>query len=135
MSDKERWSRPDHSVGGGERSGGADGEDGEETTDPKEKKGKKMSLFRLRKGKKKLPHEKRKQTGVNVNPGCWGTIGGGGWRCSCFNQPLTADTSGESPTSDPNSSEFAFDMLRALIEKNDFYSKECNPHLDANGFK
>ncbi|KAL2511766.1 Uncharacterized protein Adt_17366 [Abeliophyllum distichum] len=39
---------------------------------------------------------------------------------------------GESPTSDPNSSEFTVDMLRALIEKNDFYSKECNPHLDTD---
>ncbi|KAA0056095.1 putative lysozyme-like protein [Cucumis melo var. makuwa] len=34
-----------------------------------------------------------------------------------------------SPT-DPNHRKFTNEMLKVLIEKNDFYSKESNPHLD-----
>ncbi|KAI3448411.1 hypothetical protein Pfo_005076, partial [Paulownia fortunei] len=119
MSDKER-SRTDEGGGGG-GSGGAADEDGEgptETGDPKEKtckgcgkKGKRMSFFRLRKGKKLL-QQKRKQKGIYVNSGCWGRrAGSGGWGCSCVKQPRTLDSSGESPTSDPNSSEFTFDIV------------------------
>lgn len=120
----------------------ADDEDGEgpaEAKDPEEekckgcaKKGKRMSFFRLRKSKK--VKQKQKQRGFYVNSGCWGgRVGGGGWCCFCVKQPTTlVDSPGESPSSDPNSSEFTFDMLRALIENNDFYSKECNPHLDAD---
>ncbi|KAG8363975.1 hypothetical protein BUALT_Bualt19G0079400 [Buddleja alternifolia] len=110
MSDKER---PIVDHGGG---GGDDEDDGDRPTkkgDPNEKKckgckkkGKRVSIFRLRK-------EKRKQRGIL--------------------RRTVEDSSGESPTtSDPNNSEFSFDMLRGLIEKNDFYSKECNPHLDVD---
>ncbi|KAI3715518.1 hypothetical protein L6452_22502 [Arctium lappa] len=42
----------------------------------------------------------------------------------------TLDSSSESPTSDPNCSEFGFDSLRGLIEKSDFLLNECNTHLD-----
>ncbi|KAL1532894.1 hypothetical protein AAHA92_32852 [Salvia divinorum] len=70
------------------------------------RKGKRPPFFRLRKSKKLLH-----QSGI-------------------CRQPKTLDSSGESPTSDPNSPDFTFDDLRALIEKNDFYSKDCNPHLD-----
>ncbi|KAL8541916.1 hypothetical protein ACS0TY_002967 [Phlomoides rotata] len=128
MSDRDRCRADD--------SGGADGEDGEGPAEEKgpekekckgcERKGKKTSFFRLRKSKK-VRHQKQK--GVYVNSGCWG---GGGLCCFCVKQPTTLDSPGESPSSDPNSSEFTFDMLRALIEKNEFYSKECNPHLDAD---
>ncbi|KAL3635176.1 hypothetical protein CASFOL_019723 [Castilleja foliolosa] len=106
-------------------SGDAGDEEGEGPTNSKEKKcpgcgqkARRFSCIRLR---------KRKQRGINVNPGCWGRKV---VACACLKQPLTLDSSGESPTSDPNSPEFTFDMLRALIEKNDFYSKECSPHLD-----
>lgn len=127
MSDRDR-SR-------GDDSGGADDGDGEGTAEAKdsgeekckgcERKGKKKSVFRLRKRKKV---RQQKQTGVYVNSG---RVGGGGWCCFCLKPPRTLESPGESPSSDPNSSEFTFDMLRALIEQNDFYSKECNPHLDA----
>lgn len=48
----------------------------------------------------------------------------------CLKKPMTLDSSGESPTSDPNSPDFTYGMLRSLIEKNDFFDKDCNPHLD-----
>lgn len=48
----------------------------------------------------------------------------------CFRQPQTLESSVESPVSDPNDPNYTSDMLKVLIEKNDFYSKECNPHLD-----
>ncbi|KAJ6344875.1 hypothetical protein OIU77_007134 [Salix suchowensis] len=51
----------------------------------------------------------------------------------CFKQPPTLESSStsttlQSQTSDPNHPDFTFDMLKSLIETNDFYSKECNPH-------
>lgn len=136
MSDKDR---PEADDGGG--SGRADEEDTEGPAESDReglckgcgRKGRRLSFFRLRKSKKLL-HQKRKKKGIFVNSSRgWGRRangGGGGW-CLCLRQPKTLDSSGESPTSDPNSSEFSVDMLRALLEKNDFYSKECNPHLDA----
>lgn len=53
--------------------------------------------------------------------------------CFCFKQPPTLEPSSTSTTlqsqpSDPNHPDFTFDMLKSLIETNDFYSKECNPH-------
>ncbi|KAF9669785.1 hypothetical protein SADUNF_Sadunf13G0000500 [Salix dunnii] len=53
--------------------------------------------------------------------------------CFCFKQPPTFESSStsttlQSQTSDPNHPDFTFDMLKSLIETNDFYSKECNPH-------
>ncbi|KAK4424478.1 hypothetical protein Salat_1641200 [Sesamum alatum] len=129
MSEKERRRAGKGSGGGGGGgSGGADEENGEgpsETGDKEEKKGKgsgkngkRASLFRLRKNKKVL-HRRRKQKGIPVNSCCFG-----------LRKPRTLSSSGESPTSDPNSPTFTSDMLRTLIEKNDFYSKEYNPNLD-----
>ncbi|KAI8552989.1 hypothetical protein RHMOL_Rhmol06G0310300 [Rhododendron molle] len=47
----------------------------------------------------------------------------------CFKQTPTLDSPADaSPTSDPNSPAFSHELLRDLIEKNDFYSKECNHH-------
>ncbi|KAJ4721792.1 hypothetical protein OWV82_009440 [Melia azedarach] len=48
----------------------------------------------------------------------------------CLRQPDTLESAGKSPCSDPNDPSFSCEMLKLLIEKNDFYSKECNPHLD-----
>ncbi|XP_041002260.1 uncharacterized protein LOC121247862 [Juglans microcarpa x Juglans regia] len=48
----------------------------------------------------------------------------------CSTQPQTLESPTGSCASDPNSPNFTYDMLKAFIEKNDFYSKECNPHLD-----
>ena len=46
----------------------------------------------------------------------------------CFTQPRTLESPADSKTSDPNDATFSYDMLKALIERNHFYSKECNPH-------
>ncbi|TXG48962.1 hypothetical protein EZV62_024837 [Acer yangbiense] len=52
--------------------------------------------------------------------------------CFCFKQPYTLDSPVESQSSDPNDPKSSYDMLKSLIEQNDFYSKESNPHLDFN---
>lgn len=51
----------------------------------------------------------------------------------CFKQPPTLESSStsatlQSQTSDPNNPNFTFDRLKSLIENNDFFSKQCNPH-------
>ncbi|KAK4744683.1 hypothetical protein SAY87_010995 [Trapa incisa] len=54
-------------------------------------------------------------------------------RCTlCISRPRTSESPPESPTSDPNDSAFTPEMLRALMENNDFYSKECNTHFYAD---
>jgi hypothetical protein len=41
------------------------------------------------------------------------------------------ETPNGSPSSDPNDPKFTHSMLKTLIEKNDFFSKECNPHIES----
>lgn len=48
----------------------------------------------------------------------------------CFSRPKTPESPADSQVSDPEDPTFAHVMLRDLLEKNDFYSGECNPHLD-----
>ncbi|KAG4916758.1 hypothetical protein AAZX31_19G210600 [Glycine max] len=49
----------------------------------------------------------------------------------CFSRPKVLESPNEeSPSSDPNDPNFTHGMLRTLMDKNDFYSKECNPHSD-----
>ncbi|KAM3377874.1 hypothetical protein P3S68_010287 [Capsicum galapagoense] len=98
-------------------------------------KAKKVSCFRFRKVKRTLLRRKRK--GVSNNSErireVGGGDGGGGGCYLCLKRPLTSDSGGgESQTSDPNSPNFTYDMLRLFVEKNDFYSNECNPHLDVD---
>ncbi|KAM1038516.1 hypothetical protein FF1_033196 [Malus domestica] len=60
-----------------------------------------------------------------------GGNGGGNKSCYfCFTQPPTLDSPMGSQTSDPEHPNFTFGMLRAFVESNEFYSKDCNPHLD-----
>ncbi|XP_057963176.1 uncharacterized protein LOC131154427 [Malania oleifera] len=59
-------------------------------------------------------------------------FGGGGGCYLCLTRPQTMESPAESPGSDPNSPEFTYELLKALIENNDFYSKDCNPHLIVN---
>lgn len=98
-----------------------------------EKREKRVSFFRFNSAKKKLlllqKRKKRKKGGNSVNSRRSGKWVGSGC-CLCLKQPMTLDSSAESPASDPNSEEFTYDMLRVFIEKNVFYAKECNPHLD-----
>ncbi|CAH9072032.1 unnamed protein product [Cuscuta epithymum] len=94
------------------------------------KGGKKFPLFWFRKVKRSAKRSKHRSS-TSCVPGCFGLAalgGSGGDCCLCFKPPQTADSSSESQTSDPNSPNFSRAMLRGLIEKNDFYSKECNPH-------
>ncbi|XP_015874801.2 uncharacterized protein LOC107411683 [Ziziphus jujuba] len=63
--------------------------------------------------------------------GIGGDGGSGGKGCYfCFKRPLTLESPIGSRTSDPNDPDFTYDMLKVLIEQSDFYSRECNPHLD-----
>ncbi|MCE5166548.1 hypothetical protein HAX54_021635 [Datura stramonium] len=108
-------------------------EEGDHNKDFGKNKGKSVSCFRFRKVKRKLLRRKRK--GVSGNSErrreLSGGGGGGGGGCYlCLKRPPTADSGGESQTSDPNSPNFTYEMLRVFIEKNDFYSNECNSHLD-----
>lgn len=50
--------------------------------------------------------------------------------CFCFRQPLTLESSIGSSVRNPKDPNWTHDKLKVFIEKNDFYSKECNPHLD-----
>ncbi|GLU17234.1 hypothetical protein SLE2022_336190 [Rubroshorea leprosula] len=53
---------------------------------------------------------------------------GSGCGCFCFSgQPCTLESTNTNDPNDPNL--FSYDMLKTLIENNDFYSKECNTHL------
>lgn len=91
-----------------------------------EKKGR-VPLFRLRKLRKKnkLPSSESRC--------CWyfGRKENGGGGCfMCFGKSPSDD----SPVrSDPNSPNFTFELTRSMIEKNDFYCKECNTHFDSVG--
>ncbi|MBA0844335.1 hypothetical protein Goarm_001435, partial [Gossypium armourianum] len=54
--------------------------------------------------------------------------GGGFYGGFCCTRPRTLESADDSSTSDPNDPNFTYEMLKTLIEKNQFYSKECNPH-------
>ncbi|XP_030477352.2 uncharacterized protein LOC115694364 [Syzygium oleosum] len=58
-------------------------------------------------------------------------VGGGGClgRAFCVGRPRALEAPVASRSSDPNDPAFSQEMMRASLEKNDFYSKECNPHL------
>ncbi|GFZ09501.1 hypothetical protein Acr_21g0001000 [Actinidia rufa] len=84
--------------------------------------------IRLKKDEK-LIHRRREKADndSSSNLGKRVFCGGGGYSC-CFKQTSTLNSPVEPQTSDPNSPEFTHELLRGLIEENDFYSKECNPH-------
>ncbi|WOH04441.1 hypothetical protein DCAR_0623850 [Daucus carota subsp. sativus] len=93
-----------------------------------EKEENRVPLFRFRKlrRKNKLPSSESR----------WCCFGGkeenvGGWGCfMCFRR----SPGGDSPArSDPNSPNFTFELMRSMIEKNDFYSKDCNTHFESEG--
>ncbi|KAM5560832.1 hypothetical protein ABKV19_021802 [Rosa sericea] len=99
-------------------------------------KAKQVVLSPFTKAKKQLP--RRNRTAAAASSSCspfssgkrFGVRGGNQGCYLCFMQPLTVDSSVEPPSSDPNSPNFTYGKLRSLIEKNDFYSRECNYHLD-----
>ncbi|KAG9135504.1 hypothetical protein Leryth_007260 [Lithospermum erythrorhizon] len=121
-------------AGGGNDEEGGDGLTNKDDSDEHIKKAngrkvKRVSFFCFRKF-----NNRKKQLGCFGYPKCCGgggRRGGGGGGCYlCMKKPVTLESSGESsPTSDPNSSEFSYDMLRSLIENNHFYDKDCDTHL------
>ncbi|TYJ02582.1 hypothetical protein E1A91_A13G239100v1, partial [Gossypium mustelinum] len=54
--------------------------------------------------------------------------GGGFYGGFCCTRPRNLESADDSNSSDPNDPNFTYEMLKTLIEKNQFYSKECNPH-------
>lgn len=103
-------------------------------------KAKQVVLQQFSKAKKQL-HNRRHRRALRSSSGSAPAIasrasgktirGGTGTGCYfCFMRPQVVESPNGSPTSDPNDSSFTYAMLKTLIEKNDFYSKECNPHID-----
>nr|GMD88500.1 uncharacterized protein LOC109174566 [Ipomoea batatas] len=105
--------------GGGRKEGEGEGDDNR-------KKGKKVSILGFRKVKRSVLRRKQKGNSNSVGP----SRAAYGQCFLCLKPPRDMDSQTQSQASDPNSPDFGYDMLRVLIEKNDFYSKECNPHLD-----
>jgi len=55
-----------------------------------------------------------------------------GFGCKfCFSRPIVLENPNGSSSSDPNDPKFTHSMLKSLLEKNDFCSKECNPHIES----
>ncbi|KAL6132871.1 hypothetical protein ACLB2K_065110 [Fragaria x ananassa] len=96
-------------------------------------KAKQVVLSPFTKAKKQLPRRHR-AAASSCSPFAsgkrFGASGGNTGCYLCFMPSLTVDSSAESPSSYPNSPNFSYGKLRSLIEKNDFYSKDCNYHLD-----
>lgn len=124
-------------AGGGGGGGSVDGDDGDED-DAKERRGyvygkaKHLVSFPFRKAKKQLVYSRRRKSRSISSPRSSGKREGflGCYLCFKQKQPHTIESpSANSQTSDPNNPAFTYDHLKLLIEKNDFYSKESNPHL------
>lgn len=98
---------------------------------------KQVVLSPFTKVKKQLPR-RNNNTRAAASSSCslfssgkrFGATGGNKGCYFCFTQPLTVESSAESQTSDPNSPNFTYGKLRSFIEMNDFYSKECNHHVN-----
>lgn len=81
---------------------------------------KRVVLFPFTKSKK----QKKSQTRVSSSIRRIGVCG-----CFCLGQPPHTLDSPKSNSSDTNDPSFTYDRLKTLIEKNDFFSKECDTHL------
>lgn len=119
-----------------------DGDGGVHVEQRSFRKAKKVVLFPFAKAKKLFIHNRRNKqqqqenkrvsfaSSVAAGAANGGATSGTNGCYFCFKQPHTLESPAESFTSDPNDSSFTYDMLKSFIEKNDFYSKECNPHFD-----
>ncbi|GMJ15618.1 hypothetical protein HRI_005231000 [Hibiscus trionum] len=87
---------------------------------------KRVLLFPFSKFRRK---KRRKARTGRHSSSSWGkrVVSGGGFCCL---RPRTLESADESKPSDPNDPTFTYELLRTLIEKNHFYSEECNPHSD-----
>lgn len=89
----------------------------------------------LRRKNKRTSSSSSGSTGARISGKRFGCLNNGGKGCCfCLRQPQTLESNSGSRTSDPNDPNFTYDMLKAFIENNDFYSKECNPHFDFDLF-
>ncbi|KAM3704407.1 hypothetical protein ACJW31_03G001000 [Castanea mollissima] len=85
----------------------------------------------LRRKNKRTSSSSSGSTGARISGKRFGCLKNGGKGCCfCLRQPQTLESNSGSRTSDPNDPNFTYDMLKAFIENNDFYSKDCNPHFD-----
>lgn len=84
----------------------------------KVRKAKQMVSYPFRKAKKL--YRKKISSSETPGKGCY----------LCFMRPITADSDAISQPEDPNTRELTYEFLKSLIEKNDFYSRECNPHIN-----
>ncbi|KAK7838343.1 hypothetical protein CFP56_019906 [Quercus suber] len=85
----------------------------------------------LRRKNKRTSSSSSGSTGARISGKRFVCLNNGGKGCCfCLRQPQTLESNSGSRTSDPNDPNFTYDMLKAFIENNDFYSKECNPHFD-----
>lgn len=129
--------------GGGGSSGGDDGDDDDEKKRRRYgwgrnlDKAKQVVLFPFRKVKKQLVYSGRRRSrsrSSSSSATCLGRAEGFLGCSLCFKPPQTVESPAYSQTSDPNNPAFTYEHLKALIEKNDFYSKECNPHTSVPSF-
>lgn len=137
----------------GYQAGGSDGDDDDDDNAIGKKQhrrmgcgyGKRVVLHQFTKAKNQIRRIRSKRALLSSSSSCstrnvssrGKTVlhGGGGTRIGsgcrfCFSRPKVLETPIGSPTSDPNDPTFTQSMLKTLIEKSDFYSKECNPHID-----
>ncbi|OMO86189.1 hypothetical protein CCACVL1_09741 [Corchorus capsularis] len=93
-----------------------------------EGKVKQVLLFPFAKSRKKKQIKTRAK--LSSLPSSGKRVGGGGGVCSGFLclQPCALESPPNSRTSESNDPNFTYEMLKALIEGNHFYTKECNPH-------
>ncbi|KFK26422.1 hypothetical protein AALP_AA8G246400 [Arabis alpina] len=98
-----------------------DFENGNQSVMPWITKPRKRFLDKIRK-KPKSP----KQTTSSSRSG--GSRKGGCFPVVRHPRSRTGEDSCDSPTSDPNDEGFTHEMLRVMLETNDFCSNDCNPH-------
>ncbi|CAK8544495.1 unnamed protein product [Lathyrus sativus] len=145
----------------GYQRGGSDGDDDEDEEEDRKKKknrarvdfsfGKRLVLRQFTKAKNQIRRVRSRKallsSSRNVNVSSRGKVvivhgddidssngaaTRNGFGCKfCFSRPSVLENPDGSPTSDPNDPKFTHAMLKTLIEKNDFYSKECNPHIES----
>lgn len=70
--------------------------------------------------KAKKLYRKKKSSSETPGKGCY----------LCFMRPITTDSDAISQPGDPNTRELTYEFFKSLIEKNDFYSRECNTHIN-----
>ncbi|KAK8520479.1 hypothetical protein V6N13_031073 [Hibiscus sabdariffa] len=91
---------------------------------------KQVLLFPFTKFKRRRRRKRTKTIANRPWYSCSGrrVFSGGGF---CCRPPrILESVADESKSNDPNDPTFTYEMLRTLIEKNHFYSDECNPHSD-----